>query len=177
MAGNLGVGDFRVLVYEPRLDELMLPGEPPSVFADRVQNMTYTYAQRTAPVSGLKQPWGGHPGSEHLRERHKRRGRIRAGKRRFQYAVSNDASYAKFVHEGTSIVFAKTKMRRVRKPGQKKGVGTVKGGLWAAAAELGYRPGGRKIVLLGNFVSGQDAQPWLRNAGAMAYEANKRWIR
>jgi len=166
---GLGIGDYRVFVYEPALTQLMGKNEPPDKFARRMQNLTYTFAVRNAPESGRKVAWGRHPDSEHLKEQHRRRGRLRRGPRDFQYGISNSASYARYVHEGTTIVVARKKMRRTKKTGR------VKGGLWANAAELNYVRG-TGIVLLGNVVRGQDANPWLRNAGMAAFEAQSKFL-
>jgi hypothetical protein len=166
---GLGIGDFRVIVYEPALTKLMAKNEPPDKFARRMQTLTYTFAVRTAPVSGRKTAWGRHPASENLKNQHRRRGRLRRGPRDFGYGISNGASYARYVHEGTTVVVARKRMRRNRKNGR------ISGGLWANAAELDFIPGAG-IVLLGNHVRGQDANPWLRNAGMAAFEAQSKFL-
>jgi hypothetical protein len=167
--GNLGTGDFRVIIYEPALTGLMQRGEAPDAFGRRMNNLVFTFAVRGAPVSGRKVPWGRHPGSSHLKWSHKRSGRIGRGPRSFQYGVRNTAPYARYVHEGTSIVVARQPMMRV-------GKGRVRGGLWANSQELDYARG-NGIVLLGNHVRGQDANPWLRTAGMRAFAAQSAFLR
>lgn len=157
---EFGYRYYRVIVRDRALAELFRTGADIHQEALRISLLIKTMATREAPRSGLKEPWGGHPGSAHLSTQHERRGVLgtKASLHR-QYPIINKAPYARYVHEGTNIVFAHNAVV----------------GLRADAAELDFRGGGRgTIVNLGPYVRGQDANPWLDRAGQRA--ARSRFI-
>jgi hypothetical protein len=84
----------RVTVYESRLAALFAKNKNVARFGERFARKAVQYAKEMTPgdLPPDPRPWK----SEHLRERNRHRGYLRAGKYLGQIILENDASYAKY---------------------------------------------------------------------------------
>lgn len=153
----------RVIVYDTRIAGLFDPGENAVEFTKDVIDDIIAAGQRTAPRGG---PTSGNrrAGGVPLWKMHKSSGVLRRGPYGAGGSAYNSARHAEWVHNGVQGRIFPTNGRHLAVP-VAPGTGVRRATATLRNRNLGREIPARRGVVLVKSVRGQDANPWLAEAG------------